>query len=155
WNDIAAYDVAGRIWMNFSLPLRGADHFGLPRFILSGFLGGQQGSEADRHFVWAKFFRNAPRLLRVAYLALKLTWNAERVFAPLDARISTARGLRELHRTSVFALDRLIETALAVGGMLFLITPLRRRLGLPAGARLVTQEMMQEYEKLAQLPSQT
>jgi pyruvate,water dikinase len=71
----------------------------------------------------------------------------------MDAAIDAARGVEGLYRATVAASAVAIDTALAIVGVASILVRLRRRLRLAGSARLVTQEMMDEYHRLASLPS--
>jgi rifampicin phosphotransferase len=149
WGETYAVELADRAWMNFSFFFRLMDHWGLPRAFVTEGVGGEGGGPADRRLLFGRFVRKSPRLIRLQLRNLATMAGIDREFARLDARIATASGLLDLHRVCVEALSLAIRTNFAINGALSGVVRLRRFLRIRGSARVITQEMMEEYGRLA------
>jgi phosphohistidine swiveling domain-containing protein len=153
WEEASAYEVAGRLWVNLSLMLRMMDHVGLPRTYATGAMGGEQGGRADARLHLGRFLRWLPRLVfRGQLLCLYKAWTAERGLKKLDARIESAPGLEGLYRVTVECAALGLNTAMAILGLCANMARVRKWLHVPGSARLVTQQMMEDYSRLTALP---
>jgi pyruvate,water dikinase len=152
WEEAYAVELAERAWMNFSFFFRLMDHWGLPRSFVTEGVGGEGGGPADRRFRPGRFLAKAPRLVRLQLLNAAAVRRADRELALLDERIAAARTLSELYQVNVSALALAIRTNFAINGILSGVSRARRFLRVPGAARVTTQEMMEEYGRLAGLP---
>jgi pyruvate,water dikinase len=152
WEEPYAIELAERAWMNLSLWARLTDHFGLPRTAATRGVGGNQGGPADARIIPGRLLRSIPRLLRGQWLGWKQVRDAERALRRLDGQIAQATDLAALHRATAAGLRLAVNTNFAIAGMLTGLTLLRRLLHVPGSARPVTQEMMEAYHRLAELP---
>jgi phosphohistidine swiveling domain-containing protein len=153
WEEAYAIGLAERAWMNFSFFFRLMDHWGLPRAFVTEGVGGEGGGPADRRLLPARFLRQSPRLVRLQIQNLRTIARADRELARLDGRITAASGLADLHRVNVEALALAIRTNFAINGVLSGVSRLRRSLGIRGQGRVATQEMMEEYGRLATVSS--
>jgi pyruvate,water dikinase len=153
WDDVHALDLGERAWLNLSFWYRWVDHLGLPRTFLSEGLGGDPGPAADGWTNWGRVFRKLRRLARLQLFSMWKIHKAAGAMRRLDAAIEGARGLDGLYRVTVAAQVLMLHTTYAIFAVCSGLVRLRRLLHLPGAAHLVTQEMMEEYQKLARLPS--
>jgi pyruvate,water dikinase len=149
WGETYSVELAERAWMNFSFFFRLMDHWGLPRAFVTEGVGGEGGGPADRHLLFGRFVRKSPRLILLQLRNLAVMAGIDREFSRLDARIATALSLPDLHGVCVEALGLAIRTNFAINGALSGVVRMRRFLGIQGSARVVTQEMMEEYGRLA------
>ena len=116
--------------MNFSFFFRLMDHWGLPRTIRHrGGRGRRRRGRAMRRIAGllpGRFFRKAPRLVRLQLHNLATIARADGELARLDGRIAAARGSRSSTRVSVEALALAIRTNFAINGVLSGVSRLRR-----------------------------
>ena len=152
WDEAYAVELGERAWMNFSFFFRLMDHWGLPRAFVTEGVGGEGGGPADRRLLFGRFVRKAPRLVRLQLRSLRTVLRADRELALLASRIAGARTLPELYRVNVEALALAIRTNFAINGILSGVSRVRSSLGIRGSARVTTQEMMEEYGRLAALP---
>src|SRR5262249_775380 len=124
------------------------------RTIITNTLGGLVASPADRTFHWRRLARAAWRIGVGQFKGIAKLLRAPAALARLDARIEAARGLAELYRGWVDGWVLITHTALAIGGVWATFLRARQLLRLPGKARLVTEEMMEEYGGLALLPQE-
>jgi pyruvate,water dikinase len=97
--------------------------------------------------------RANPRQFWQQWLSVQKARDASRALKTLDAQIEKARGLAELHQATVAGLVLALHTNYAIAGVCSALAMIRRVLHIPGSARLVTQEMMEEYSRLAFLPN--
>ncbi len=135
--------------MSFSFFFRLMDHWGLPRSFVTEGVGGEGGGPADRRLLFGRFVRKSPRLVRLQIRNLAVIARIRREFSRLDSDIATASGLADLHRACAEGLGLALRTNFAINGALVGVTRVRRSLGIRGAARVVTQEMMEEYSRLA------
>jgi pyruvate,water dikinase len=154
WQDAFAVEAGERAWVNLSLWLRLADRLGVPRMVPLHGIGGVQTTAADRRIGWTRLGRFLWRVLVGEVRGLLKLRDAPRGLARLDERIATARGLAGLYGAWMEAWRLGLDTAMAVVGNLALFVLVRTTLRLPGRARLVTQDMMDEYQWLALLPAE-
>jgi pyruvate,water dikinase len=152
WEDVYAVELGERAWLNLSFWFRWMDHFGLPRTFTTRGVGGDFGSPADQRPLWGRFLRAVPRLFWQQWLSVQKARDASRALRNLDAQIEKARGLAELHQATVAGLVLALHTNYAIAGLCSSLALVRRALHVPGSARLVTQEMMEAYSRLAYLP---
>jgi pyruvate,water dikinase len=152
WGDPLCVELGERPWVNLSVWLRLADHLGVPRAIIFQTIGGVTASAADRRVIWGRLPLALWRVGVGTFRTLATMLAARRGLARLDRRIAEAEGLEGLAGVWAEALRLLTDTALSISGMLALAILARTTLRLPGGARLVTQEMMDDYRLLAALP---
>jgi pyruvate,water dikinase len=153
WDEGYAVEVVGRAWLNMSLWYRGFDHFGLPRTFATRSIGGDLGGPEDRRLLWGPFLRRFPRAVRAAWLCWRKGREAEAGLRDLDKQLRRAKCLADLHQATVAGLVLALHINFAVAGLWTLMVRLRAALHLPTAARPVTQEMMEEYSRLAALPN--
>ncbi len=151
WDEAYAVELAERAWMNFSFFFRLMDHWGLPRSFITEGVGGEGGGPADRRLLFGRFVRKSPRLILLQIRNLAVIAGIRREFARLDARIAAASGLADLHQVCAEGLGLALRTNFAINGALSGVTRVRRFLGIRGAARVITQEMMEEYSRLAAL----
>jgi pyruvate,water dikinase len=151
WEETFFVELAERPWINLSLWFRWMDVLGMPRTFVTNLIGGVETSAADAQLIPARLSRLLPLYLWRLHKLVRKIGHALRALKNLDAHTDEASGLRELHRVTVEAWVLLIHTALAISGMCALLMIVRRALRLPGSARLVTQEMMEGYRKLAEV----
>jgi rifampicin phosphotransferase len=149
WGETYSVELADRAWMNFSFFFRLMDHWGLPRAFVTEGVGGEGGGPADRRLLFGRFVRKSPRLILLQIRNFTTMAKIDREFAWLDTRIASASSLLDLHRVCVEALGLAIRTNFAINGALSGVVRLRRFLGIRGSARVITQEMMEEYGRLA------
>jgi len=149
WGEVYAVELAERAWMSFSFFFRLMDHWGLPRSFVTEGVGGEGGGPADRRLLFGRFVRKSPRLILLQIRNLAAMAGIGRELARLDARLAAASGLPDLHRASAEALGLAIRTNFAINGALSGVVRMRRFLGIRGSARVTTQEMMEEYGRLA------
>jgi rifampicin phosphotransferase len=149
WGEALTAELGGRVWMNLSLAFRFADSLGAPRRALMEGLGGDLGSAADERFLWRRILRSLPRLAWTQLLAFKIAWSARRDLRSLDETIAAADDLPSLYRASVTAYQRLITTATVIMCLATEAKRVRRFFHLPGSIRLVTHDLMEEYNRLA------
>jgi rifampicin phosphotransferase len=152
WEEPYAVELAGQAWLNLSLWARWMDHFGLPRTLATAGVGGDLGCPADGRPLRARFLSSVPRLLWQQLLSVAKARQADRGLRDLDVRIERARNLRDLHDAGVAGLVLALNTNFAISAVCSALGGVRRALGIPGAARLVTQEMMEEYSRLTALP---
>jgi phosphohistidine swiveling domain-containing protein len=152
WEEPYAVELAGQAWLNLSLWARWMDHFGLPRTLATAGVGGDLGSPADARPLWGRFLRSVPRLLWQQVLSVSKAREADRGLRDLDAQIDHARSLSDLYDAVVVGLVLALNTNFAISAVCSALGGVRRALGIPGAARLVTQEMMEEYSRLTALP---
>ncbi|HSS47719.1 MAG TPA: hypothetical protein VLX28_02120, partial [Thermoanaerobaculia bacterium] len=151
WEEAYAVELAERAWMNFSFFFRLMDHWGLPRSFVTEGVGGEGGGLADRRLRFGRFVRKSPRLILLQMRNLAVIRRIRREFSRLDSRIAGASGLADLHRACVEGLGLALRTNFAINGALSGVTRVRRSLRIRGAARVITQEMMEEYSRLATL----
>ena len=154
WRDAYAVEIGERAWMNFSFFFRLMDHWGLPRAFVTEGVGGEGGTAEDGRVIARRFFRKAPRLLRLQSKCLREVAGIPRALADLDRRIDSATSLPELFAANVAAMTLAIRTNFAINSVLSGVTRVRRGLGIRGEARVVTREMMERYGALASLPAE-
>ncbi|HMC88413.1 MAG TPA: PEP-utilizing enzyme [Gemmataceae bacterium] len=148
WGEALTAEVGGRVWMNLSLGFRFADSLGVPRRAITEGLGGDLGSAADGRFLWRRLLRALPRLAWTQVLGFKIAWSAKRDLRLLDETIAAADDLQSLYRASVTAYERLITTATVIMCLATEANRIRRFFRLPGSIRLVTHDLMDEYNRL-------
>jgi phosphohistidine swiveling domain-containing protein len=151
WGEAYAVELADRAWMNFSFFFRLMDHWGLPRSFITEGVGGEGGGPADRRVLFGRFVRKSPRLILLQIRNLAVIARIRREFSRLDSRIATASGLADLHQACAEGLGLALRANFAINGALSGVTRMRRFLCVRGAARVITQEMMEEYSRLAAL----
>ncbi|HYX24807.1 MAG TPA: PEP-utilizing enzyme [Thermoanaerobaculia bacterium] len=149
WGEVYAVELAERAWMSFSFFFRLMDHWGLPRSFVTEGVGGEGGGPADRRLLFGRFVRKSPRLILLQLRNLAAMAGIGRELARLDACLAAASGLPDLHRASAEALGLAIRINFAINGTLSGVVRARRFLGIRGSARVITQEMMEAYGRLA------
>jgi pyruvate,water dikinase len=149
WDEAYAVELAERAWMNFSFFFRLMDHWGLPRSFVTEGVGGEGGGPADRRLLFGRFVRKSPRLILLQIRNFAVIARIVREFSRLDSRIATASGLGDLHRACAEGLGLALRANFAINGALLGMARVRRFLRIRGAARVVTQEMMEEYGSLA------
>jgi pyruvate,water dikinase len=128
------------------------DHFGLPRTMVTEGVGGHAESSADACLFPRRFLASMPRLLWFQWCCLRALPGLTRAFSKYDQVIESAHGLVGLHQATVHGLALALRGNFAINAALSGITRVRRFLRLTGSARVVTQDMMQEYSRLACVP---
>lgn len=154
WGDAYAVEIGERAWMNFSFFFRLMDHWGLPRAFVTEGVGGEGGLGEDKRVIARRFLWKAPRLVLLQLKCLRTVMGVRKALAELDARIDAARSLADLFAANVAAMTLAIRTNFAINSVLSGVTRVRRALGVRSAARVVTQEMMEQYSDLASLPAE-
>jgi rifampicin phosphotransferase len=149
WNEAYALELAERAWMNFSFFFRLMDHWGLPRSLVTEGVGGEGGGPEDRRLLLGRFVRKSPRLILLQLRNLAVMTRIRREFSRLDGRIAAASGLADLHQVCAEGLGLALRTNFAINGALSGVLRARRFLGIRGAARVITQEMMEDYCRLA------
>jgi len=151
WDEAYSVELAERAWMNFSFFFRLMDHWGLPRSFVTEGVGGEGGGPADRRVLFGRFIRKSPRLILLQIRNLAVIARIRREFSRLDDRIAAASGLADLHQACAEGLGLALRANFAINGALSGLTRARRFLHVRGAARVITQEMMEEYSRLAAL----
>ena len=152
WNETYAIECAGRDWLNFSAFFRLMDLWGLPRTMVTEGVGGKSTNPADGHILFGRFFRSIPRLCKLQWANFRAILKIREGLQRLDSELNQAKTLLDLQQLNARALSFAIQTNFAINGMLAGISKVRGVLNLNGAARLITQEMMGEYAKLAAQP---
>jgi rifampicin phosphotransferase len=153
WGEGYAVELAERAWMNFSFFFRLMDRWGLPRRMVVAGVGGEAGGPDDARVLWRRFLLSAPRLVWLQLRSLWRVLTVRRHLAALDEVIDAAAGLPALHAANVAAMRLAITTNFAIASALTAAQRVRRTLGVRGEARVVTQDMMEDYGALARLPA--
>ena len=90
--------------------------------------------------------------MRLQWASLAALRDVKAGFVRLDAQIAQAETLPELMNASVTAMQFAMRTNFALAGLLSGVGRIRRLLHIPGAARLVTQQMMADYNALSALP---
>jgi pyruvate,water dikinase len=130
------------------------DHWGLPRAFVTEGVGGEGRLAEDKRVIAQRFLWKAPRLVLLQWRCLRVVMGLRRALAELDERIGAASSLSDLFRANVAAMTLAIRSNFAINSALSGITRVRRALGVRGAARVVTQEMMEQYSDLASLPAE-
>jgi hypothetical protein len=154
WDEPFVVEVGERAWANLSVWLRWADHLGIPRSVPLQATGGPQTTPGDHRVGWWRLGRSLWRLAAGELRGLAKVVRAPRELAQFDEQMAQATELSEVYKVWVASWRLAIDTALAVVGTLAAVTLIRTFLHLPGRARLVTQDMMDEYQDLALLPAE-
>lgn len=154
WQETYSVEAAGRSWVNLSFFFRWLDHLGLPRSMALAAVGGDvvTNGRADHRVNWARLLRMAPRLSLQFLQAFGKIRRAPRSLAALDRQIETAQDLPGLRDVTIASWVLGVNTAMSIAGLMSFVLRLRTALHLPGSARLVTQSMMEEYDRLNALP---
>jgi pyruvate,water dikinase len=153
WEEVYAVEAAERAWLNVSFWYRWMDHFGLPRTLVTEGVGGSAEGPLDGRMIWGRFLASIPRLIWFQLCCLRLLPGLPAAFGELDREIEEARGLGGLHRATVAGLTLALRGNFAINAVLSGWSKARRFLRLRGSARVVTQEMMEEYARLSALPA--
>lgn len=151
WDETYAVEVGERAWLNVSFWYRWMDHFGLPRTLVTEGVGGQADGPEDGRILRGRFLASVPRLLGFQWQCLRVLPGLGRAFRQLDAGIEAARGLAGLHRVTAQGLALALRGNFAINAVLSGVARLRRFLRVPGSARVITQDMMEDYGRLATL----
>jgi pyruvate,water dikinase len=152
WGETYAVEAGERAWLNVSFWYHWMDHFGLPRTLVTEGIGGQADGPTDARLLPGRFLGAVPRLLAFQWRCLRALPALAQGFRRLDRVIASASGLAELHRATVEGLRMALRSNFAINAALSGVGRVRRLLRLPAAARVVTQDMMEEYSSLSALP---
>jgi pyruvate,water dikinase len=152
WEEEYVAEAAGRVWISASFCFRLLDHLGLPRRFITAILGGSGAAARGDRLRWGRFLRALPGLVRGYRIILRRVAGAGRSLQEMDALLDGARGVDGLHRATVAAMAVAVDTSIAIVGVAGALIRLRGLLRLSGAARLVTQEVMDEYHRLASLP---
>ncbi len=153
WQEQFAVEAGERAWVNLSLWLRWADHLGVPRTVPLHGVGGVVTTAADRRIGWTRLGRGLWRVVVGQVRGLSQIARAPGRLAHLDQSIARAGDLAGLYAAWMETWRLGLDTALAIIGTLAIVIIVRNALRIPGRARLVTQEMMDEYRRLALLPA--
>ncbi|MEM1451680.1 MAG: PEP-utilizing enzyme [Planctomycetota bacterium] len=152
WGARYAEAHVGRAWLSFSFFFRLMDHWGLPRAFVTEGVGGAAGSPEDARPRWGRMIRMSPRLVRLQLQNLAAIRGIRRRLADFDARLESARSIADWFGATAFGLDLALRTNFAINGALSGLTRVRRAVGVRGRARVVTEDMMEEYGALRRLP---
>ncbi|MEM9381195.1 MAG: PEP-utilizing enzyme, partial [Planctomycetota bacterium] len=152
WGARYAEAHVGRAWLSFSFFFRLMDHWGLPRAFVTEGVGGAAGSPEDARPVWRRMIRKAPRLVRLQLQNLSAIRSIPRRLAEYDARLADALTVADWFEATAFGLDLALRTNFAINGALSGVTRVRRTFGVRGRARVVTEDMMEEYGAIRGLP---
>jgi pyruvate,water dikinase len=152
WEEDFAIEVAGRIWINATFWYRFLDWVGLRRTMLSASVGAMEIHPGDDRVSFGRLLSRLPRLARYQWVALRAVLTARRDLEELDPLIDRAAGLEGLNEAARRVWVMAIHTAIAIAGLCSVTWTLRRALGVRGAARLVTQDMMEEYRRLGEWP---
>jgi pyruvate,water dikinase len=153
WGEAYAVEAGERAWLNVSFWYRWMDHFGLPRTMVTEGVGGHADGPADARALPGRMLASVPRLLAFQWRCLRALPALGQGFRRLDRLIDSARGLASLHAATVEGLKVALRGNFAINAALSGAIRVRRLLRLPAAARVVTQDMMEEYNRLSSLPA--
>jgi rifampicin phosphotransferase len=154
WHEAYAVEAAERAWMNFSFWFRWMDHFGMPRTTVTKNFGGEVDHPEDARIIPRRFFPSMPALFRFQFLCWREVPGLPREFRKLDRMIEGANNLRDYHQAFVQGLALALRANFALNAALAGILKVRQFLRIPGKARVVTQKMMEDYRRLAELPSE-
>jgi phosphohistidine swiveling domain-containing protein len=153
WDEPYAVELAERAWLNLSVYLRLMDHWGLPRTLVTEVLGGDVPSSVpDRKLLIGRFLRSLPAMARMAWAAYATIARIGRGLRAVDTELAAARSLRDLYQVNVRAFAFSIQTNFALMIVLAVAARLRRSLGMGRAARLVTEDMMDQFAAIAARP---
>ncbi|HLW63814.1 MAG TPA: PEP-utilizing enzyme [Gemmataceae bacterium] len=152
WNETYAIEAAERAWMNFSFWFRWMDHFGMPRTTVTKNFGGDVEHPEDARIIPHRFFPLMPAMFRFQFLCWREVPGLPREFRRLDHMIERAKSLHDYHQAMVQGLALALRANFALNAALAGILKVRQFLRIPGKARVVTQEMMEDYHRLAELP---
>jgi pyruvate,water dikinase len=152
WGEAYAVEAAERAWLNVSFWYRWMDHFGLPRTLVTEGIGGEATGPADGRALPARLLASLPRLLGFQLGCLRLLPGLGAALRRLDRVIAGSGDLAGLHRATVAGLQLALRGNFAINAALSAVGRVRRLLHLPGAARVVTQDMMEEYRRLTLLP---
>jgi len=148
WNEAYAVEAGERAWLNVSFWYRWMDHFGLPRSMVTEGIGGQTERAADNRSILPRFVRSIPWLVRFQLCCLATLRTLKREFRQLDRAIAAADSLASLHAATVDGLRLALRGNFAINAFLSGASRVRRLLRIKGEARVVTQEMMEDYQQL-------
>lgn len=152
WQEPYAVMLGERAWLNFSCFYRLMDRWGLPRTFVTEGVGGASENALDGKLNLLRVLRSSPALMRLQWASLAALRDIKTGFVRLDAQIAQADALPELMNASVTAMRFALRTNFALAGLLSGVGRIRRILHIPGAARLVTQQMMADYNALSALP---
>jgi pyruvate,water dikinase len=153
WDEAYAIEAAERAWLNVSFWYRWMDHFGLPRTVVTEGIGGHADGPADGRILPGRFLMSLPQLFWFQWCCLRTLPGLDRAFRELDRSIAAAQSLLDLHRVTVAGLLLALRGNFAINAALSAVSRVRRALRLTGAARVVTQDMMEEYQQLSLLPA--
>ena len=148
-----AVPLLGRAWMNFAFFFRLMDHWGLPRTWVTEGVGGEARGPADGGLFWPRLLRSFVPLVRLQWQSWRTVLRARRGLDELTRRVGAAGTLPELFGANVFGMALALRTNFALGGMLSGAARVRGALGVRGRPRVVTAEMMREYDELRRVPA--
>jgi phosphohistidine swiveling domain-containing protein len=152
WDEAYAVEAGERAWLNLSFWYRWMDHFGLPRSMVTEGVGGQTEGPADERLMLPRFLRSIPRLMWFQLCCLGTLPTLKREFRRLDRAIASAAGLPSLHAATADGLRLALRGNFAINAFLSGASRMRRLLRIGGKARVVTQEMMDDYQALRRVP---
>jgi pyruvate,water dikinase len=152
WHEDFVAELAGRAWFNATFWYRFLDRIGFRRTMLTRTVGGLTSRPADARVLPGRVLAHLPDLARYGWHAVRGVLGTRRVLAEIEAATGAAEGLEGLFRATVRGWEVTIHTALAIVGLCGLALRVRQALGLTGAARLVTQDLMEEYRRLGELP---
>jgi pyruvate,water dikinase len=149
WDDVYAVELAERAWGNQSMWYRWLDHYGLPRRLVTHTLGGDDVPPEKSRIRWSRLLRRLPRLgLFVWQSLVHLATGVRHDLIRLDHAIDRASNLTDLHAATAFAMNFSVHTNFAIDIFLAPLSEIWR----PGHGKVVTQQMMDEYEQNRALP---
>ncbi len=151
WDEPYAIELAGQPWLNLSLWFRWMDQYGLPRQFATRGVGGESDEEQGRRVMVGRFLRSVPALFGQQWRSLRHAYRAKHSLKQLDRRIKRAQSLAELFDATVAGLDLALNTNFAISALFTGWYRLRRFLRVPGQAELITQKMMQSFERISSI----
>ena len=148
WGEAYAVEAGERAWLNVSFWYRWMDRFGLPRTLVTEGVGGHADGPADARILPGRFLASIPRLMWFQWCCLRTLPGLARAFRRFDRSIEKAQGLAGLHAATAEGLTLALRGNFAINAALSGVSRLRRLFRLAGAARVVTQDMMEEYSGL-------
>lgn len=152
WGMPYAEECAGRAWLSFSTFFRLMDRWGLPRTFVTEGVGGESAGPRDGRPLLGRMLLRSPRLLRLQAQNVRTMRSIPRRLAELDRVIDESESVQDWFEATRFGLDVALRCNFAINGALSGIGSVRRALGIRGRARVVTEEMMGEYEQVRRRP---
>ena len=148
WKEAYAIELAGRTWMNIGFFFRLMDRFGMPRTLVLDSIGGKAESAGDTKWFPVQLLRAMPGVLRLQWTSLQAIMGVHHGFRELDRRLASAKRIEALFEVNVALMAFALRTNFAINGALAVLIRVRKKIGIPGAAEIITRKMMEEYEAL-------